>query len=200
MILRFAIIGLTKSGRAAKHGEEDTRKDTSIVLILQEQFCTSELFKVISGCNLIDPTLQDNVIILDGFLKYIFTLDAQFTFHHQFQIDTGRSKFEQSTDSILSAFILKRSTWEHRVLHGTCIQHGRNIKIRCIGSDIDFALKKGLKFYQTRSNAIILHDTLPAYCIPKVVRMETGEVIFEKVFLSPRPPPKTSLKHEWNER
>ena len=27
----------------------------------------------------------------------------QFTFHHQFRIDTGRSKFEQKTDSILSA-------------------------------------------------------------------------------------------------
>ena len=41
--------------------------------------------------------------------------------------------------------------------------------------DINLALKKGLKFYQTRSNAIILHETLPAYCIPQVVRMETGE-------------------------
>ena len=46
--------------------------------------------------------------------------------------------------------------------------------------DINLAQKKGLKFYQTRSNAIILSETLPAYCIPKVVRMETGEVIYEK--------------------
>ena len=51
--------------------------------------------------------------------------------------------------------------------------------------DINLALKKGLKFCQTRANAIILHETLPAYCIPKVVRMETGEVIYEKVFASP---------------
>ena len=27
--------------------------------------------------------------------------------------------------------------------------------------------------------------------------METGEVIFEKVYASPRPPPKISLKHDW---
>ena len=46
--------------------------------------------------------------------------------------------------------------------------------------DIDLAMKKGLKIYQTRSNAIVLQETLPAYCIPKVVRMETGEVIYEK--------------------
>ena len=63
--------------------------------------------------------------------------------------------------------------------------------------DINLALKKGLKFYQTRSNAIILHETLPAHCIPKVVRMETEEVIFEKVYASPRPPPKISLRHDW---
>ena len=63
--------------------------------------------------------------------------------------------------------------------------------------DIKLAQQKGFKFYQTRSNAIILHETLPAYCIPKVVRMETGEVIHEKVYASPRPPPKISLKHDW---
>ena len=60
--------------------------------------------------------------------------------------------------------------------------------------DINLALKKGLKFYQTRS---FFTKTLPAYCIPKVVRMETGEVTHEKVYASPRPPPKISLKHDW---
>ena len=30
-------------------------------------------------------------------------MSNQFTFHHQFRIDTLRSKFEQTTDSILSA-------------------------------------------------------------------------------------------------
>ena len=63
--------------------------------------------------------------------------------------------------------------------------------------DINLALKKGLKFYQTRSNAIILHETLPDHCIPKVVRMKTGEVIYEKVYLSSLPPPKIPLKHDW---
>ena len=47
--------------------------------------------------------------------------------------------------------------------------------------DIDLAIQKGLKFYQTRLNAIILQDTLPAYCIPEVVRLKTGEVLYEKV-------------------
>ena len=63
--------------------------------------------------------------------------------------------------------------------------------------DINLAQKKGFKFNQTRSNAIILHETLPAYCIPKVVQMETGDFFFVKVDASPRHPPKISLKHDW---
>ena len=63
--------------------------------------------------------------------------------------------------------------------------------------DINLALKKGLKFYQTRSNAVILHETLPAYCISKIVVMESGHNIFEKVYVSPRPPPTISFKDNW---
>ena len=51
--------------------------------------------------------------------------------------------------------------------------------------DINLATRKGLTFYQTRSNAVILQETLPACCIPKVVRMKTGKVIYEKVHMSP---------------
>ena len=64
--------------------------------------------------------------------------------------------------------------------------------------DIDLAIREGLTFYQTRSNAIILQGTLPAYCIPKVERLKTGEVLYERRYLSPRPPPKISLKHDHN--
>ena len=60
--------------------------------------------------------------------------------------------------------------------------------------DIKVAQQKGFKFYQTRSNAIILYDTRPAYCIPKAIMMETGEIIYEQVYASPRPPPKISKK------
>ena len=50
--------------------------------------------------------------------------------------------------------------------------------------DVDLVIRKGLTFYQTRSNAIILQGTLPACCIPKVMRLKTGEVLFEKVYMS----------------
>ena len=78
-------------------------------------------------------------------------------------------------------------------MHTTWKKHQNTV----LWVDINLALKKKLKFYQSRSNDIILHETLPAYCFPKVVRMDTGEVTFEKVYASPRSPPKISLKHDW---
>ena len=108
----------------------------------------------------------------------------------------------QQTDSILSACgshgqkpLVNLHTInlnEHRhaqYMHNTWKKHQNTV----YWVDINVALKKGLKFHQTRSNAIILHGTLPAYCVPIVVRMETGEVIYEKVYASPRPPPKISF-------
>ena len=62
--------------------------------------------------------------------------------------------------------------------------------------DIDLAIREGLTFYQTRSNAIILQGTLPVHCISKVVRLKTGEVLYEKSYMSLRPPPKISLRHD----
>ena len=63
--------------------------------------------------------------------------------------------------------------------------------------DINLALKKGLKFYQTRSNATFFTKHFQLIVFSKVVRMETGEVMYEIVYMSPRPPPKISLTHDW---
>ena len=64
--------------------------------------------------------------------------------------------------------------------------------------DIDLGIREGLMFYQTRSNAIILQGTLPAHCISRVERLKNGEKLYERQYLSPRPPPKISLKHDHN--
>ena len=53
-----------------------------------------------SGNNLIDPTLQDNVII-PTYLPH--RMRVQSSFYYQQWIDTWRSRFEQKTDSILLA-------------------------------------------------------------------------------------------------
>ena len=57
-----------------------------------------------SGRNPIDPSVQDNVLIPINFFEYMYLshwMCSQFTFHHKFRIDTGRTKFEQKTDGII---------------------------------------------------------------------------------------------------
>ena len=59
-----------------------------------------------SGRNLIDPMLQDNVIIQRGLFipsHLPLWMYIQFSLNHQQWIDTWRSGFEQKTDSILLA-------------------------------------------------------------------------------------------------
>ena len=65
--------------------------------------------------------------------------------------------------------------------------------------DIDLGIiKEGLKFYQTRSNAIILQGVLPASCIVRAERLKSGETLYKRQYLSHRPPPKISLRHDLN--
>ena len=160
-----------------------------------------------SGHNLIDPSLQDNVSIPDGFFKYIYHVGCAINLHSI--INSGLIPGGQNLSNRQTVFFLPVCPMdkEHKdpdtidlgaprlaqYMHKAWKKHQNTV----YWVDINFAQKKGLKFYQTRSNAIILHETLPAYCVPKVVRMETGEVIYEKVYESPRPPLKISLKHDW---
>ena len=129
----------------------------------------------------------------------------QSAFFHQFGIDIGRTKIEQQTDSILSACGSHgQNHKDPETIDLNAPRHAQYMHIAwkrhqdaVFWVDINFAFGSGWEVYQTRSNAIILQETLPAYCIPKVVRMENAKVMYEKVHMSPRPPPKISLKHEW---
>ena len=58
-----------------------------------------------SGHNLIDPTLQDNVIIQRGLFHHIYHIGCAFNLHSIINngLIPGRSGFEQKTDSILLA-------------------------------------------------------------------------------------------------
>ena len=47
------------------------------------------------------------------------------------------------------------------------------------------AHEKGLQFYQTRSHAVVLYNTLPAAFIEKAVCMKTQEELYQKVRLTP---------------
>ena len=146
-------------------------------------------------------------LIPDGFFKYIYHVGCAINLHSI--INSGLIPGAQNLSKRQTVFFLLVDPMdkEHKdpdtidleapsfaqYMHKARKKHQNTV----YWVDINLALKKGLRFYQTRSNAIILYDTLPAYCIPKVVRMEIGDVIYEKVYASPRPPLKISLKHDW---
>ena len=181
------------------------------------QYCTDDsgimiYFRALqghSGRNLIDPSLQDNVVIQSGFFQHIYHTGCAFHLHSI--INNGLIPGGQNSSKRQTVFLLPIDprNKDHKdpekidlnvprraqYLHNAWKRHQDAV----YWVDIDLAVRKGLKFYQTRSNAIILQETLPTYCIPKVVRLKTGEVLYEKAYMSPRPPPKISLRHDWTE-
>ena len=160
-----------------------------------------------SGSNLVDPTFQDNVVIGSGIYHYFYHKGCAFNLHSI--INNGLIPGGQDLSRRQTVFFLpidprdeNHKDLEHidfsvprraQYVHSAWKRHQDAV----YWVDINLAIREGLTFYQTRSNATILQETLPAYCTPKVVRMETGEVFFEKVFMSPRLPPKISLKNKW---
>ena len=77
------------------------------------QYCSDNLGTILylralqghSGSNLIDPTLQDNVVIGPGIIPLHLPrwMHIQSLFYYQQWIDTWRSKFEQKTNVVLLA-------------------------------------------------------------------------------------------------
>ena len=159
-----------------------------------------------SGNNLIDPTLQDNVVIGSGMFHYIYHIGCAFNLHSI--INNGLIPGGQDLSRRQTVFFLPIDPRDKKHKDPERIDFSVPRRARYVQSawkkhqdavfwvDINLAIREGLTFYQTRSNAIILEGTLPAYCIPKVERLKTGEVLYERPYLSPRPPPKISLRHD----
>ena len=198
-------IGLMSDGKLAWQQEEVRKEDISIALIILEQFLTSVLFRDTLDVISLIPLLQDNVIIQRGLFRHIYHIGCAFNLHSI--INNGLIPGGQDSSRRQTVFFLpidpRDKDYEYpehidfsvprraRNVHNAWKKHQDAV----FWVDIDLAIKKGLTFYQTRSNAITLQGTLPAYCIPKDVRLKTGEVLFEKSYMSPRPPPKISLRH-----
>ena len=145
-----------------------------------------------SGNNLIDPTLQDNVVIGSGIFHYIYHIGCAFNLHSI--INNGLIPGSQDLSRRQTVFFLPIDPRDKDHKDPEYIDFSVPRRARYVHSawkkhqdavfwvDIDLANKEGLTFYQTRSNAIIFQGTLPAYCIPKVERLKTGEVLHDLEF------------------
>ena len=162
-----------------------------------------------SGSNLIDPALQDNVLIGSGIFPYIYHVGC--TFNISSIINNGLVPGGQNLSKRQTVFFLPVNPRDEdhkdpeyidysvprlaRYLQNTWKKHQDTV----FWIDIDLGIiTEGLKFYQTRSNAIILQGVLPPSCIVRAERLKGGEPLYKRQYLSPRPPPKISLRHDLN--
>ena len=134
-----------------------------------------------SGRNLIDPSLQDNVVIQRGFFQHIYHVGCAFNLHSIINnglIPGGQNSSKRQT-VLFFPYDLRNEGHKDlenidlnvprraQYLHSAMKKHQDAV----YWVDIDLAIRKGLTFYQTRSNAIILQGTFPAYYVPKVVSL-----------------------------
>ena len=180
------------------------------------QYCSDYLGSIIylralqghSGSNLIDPTLQRQCVDWTWNIPLHLPCGKQFqsSFNYQKWTGTWRSEFEQKTICVLLPVDPRKEDHKDpeyidysaprlaRYLQNARKRHQDTV----FEIDIDLGIREGLMFYQTRSNAIILQGTLPAHRIVRAERLKNGEKLYENQYLSPRPPPKISLKHDLN--
>ena len=131
------------------------------------QYCTDSSGTIVyvralqghSGSNLIDLSLQDNVVIPSNFFQYIYHVGCAINLHShpQFRVDTWRSRFEQQTDSIFLP--VDPMDKNHKDLDTIDLTEPRRAQYMhkawkrhqnaVYWVDINLALRKGLKFYQT---------------------------------------------------
>ena len=159
------------------------------------QYCSDNLGTILylralqrhSERNLIDPTLQDNVLIGTGIFPYIYHVGC--TFNLRSIINNGLVPGGQNLSRRQRVFFLPVHPRDEsqrdpeyfdfsvprlaRYMHNAWKRHQDAV----FWVDIDLGIKEGLTFYQTRSNAIILQGTLPAHCISRVDRLKKEEVV-----------------------
>ena len=195
-----------KSERVQWQKAEETRKDFNIVLIHQDKkFFISDLFTVIQDA--ISLILQDNVLLISNdFIEYTDHIGCAINLHSIMNsglIPGGQILSKRQTVFFTSVDPMNKEQKDLEVINLDAPRLAwnkqkkwKNHQKTVYWVHMKLAQQKVLKFYQTRSIAIILYDTLPAYCIPKAIMMGTGEMMYEKVYASPRLP-KNSFKDNW---
>ena len=161
-------IGLMKSGRVPWQKAEETRNIAILYWSIRRKLYSRAL-QCHSGWSLLDPPLQDNVLIPDDFFKYIYHVGCAINSHSIINsglIPGGQNLSKRQTlfltsvdpmnkehrDSDTVDLEAPRLAWYHQ-------KKWKKHQSTVYWVDIKLAQKKGFKFYQTRSNAIILYIT-----------------------------------------
>ena len=162
---------------------------SSIAWILTQPrlFSTFEQFKAILEEIKFDPAWQDNVLLPSDFAEYIYHVGSSHDMHCIIQsglipcgkdIKKGRQTVFFTAVNPMLAHLHKQRDYDVTKPKISVYNQNRRVhQITVYWAHLRVAQKKGLTFYQTRSNAIILHNTHPAACIGKVVVRNSEEVL-----------------------
>ena len=185
------------------------------------QYCPDYLGSIIylralqghSGNSIIDLEMQDHVLITPGIFTYIYHVGSNFSISSI--LSNGLIPGGQELNGRQSVYVLPIDPRDEDHQDPEIIDYSVPRRARYLQKswkrhqdtvfwiDIDQGIiKEGLRFYQTKSNAIILQGVLPPSCIVKAERLKGGELLYTKQYLSPRPPPKIVLRNDldWTKR
>ena len=185
------------------------------------QYCPDYLGSIIylralqghSGDSIIDLEMQDHVLITPGIFPYIYHVGSNFSISSI--LSNGLIPGGQELNGRQSVYFLPIDPRDEDHQDPENIDYSVPRRARYMQKswkrhqdtvfwiDIDQGIiKEGLRFYQTKSNAIILQGVLPPSCIVKAERLKGGELLYTRQYLSPRPPPKISLRNDldWTKR
>ena len=164
-----------------------------------DQFLYLRAIQGHAGDNALDPTLQNIVLLPKRFTEYIYHVGNASDLNSRIRnglipggkklkrgrqavffttvnpMNDGQSMGENPRDLTKPRIAPYKNTW-------------KRLQNTVFGCNWKLAQEKDLPFYQTRSHAVVLDNTLPAACIKKAVCMKTQDELYQKVRLTPRMP------------
>ena len=182
--LRLDISFLVKGGGPKKRFQYCSNPNSS------KRFLYFRAIQWHSGGDIVDLEFQDNVLLPEG------TSGIKVKCIQELEVDWSREEEVSKTGKTICVLHWSapdgRWSWyggdcmrpEQSKNHSTQKILGNLIKI-VYCCNLKLAQKRGLQFYQTRSHAIVLYNTLLAVCIEKLVCVKTKEELYHKVYLTP---------------
>ena len=145
-----------------------------------------------SGENPVESSLQDNVLVLDSFFEFIYQVGRNFNMHSVIASGliaggrgggkySGRDRqtlFFTAVDPMNKSWIEQEELALTQPRCAACKQKWEISQDAVYWVDMGRVQRTGFKFFQTRSNAIISHNTFPSICTQRVVTMCSEEVLF----------------------
>ena len=188
--------------------QEATIKDFNTVLTGQDKkFFTFELFKVIQDAIPLILHCRTMYLIPNNFFEYIHHIGCAVNLHSitNSGLTAGGQNSIRDRQTVFFTAVKPmhkkhQNPKELDLTKPRLASYKQKWKVHqdtVYRVDIQLAQRQGLKFYQTRSNAVIFYDTLTAYCIWKAIAMKSEEKHTRKRMCHLPPPPTIYYKDNW---